>query len=370
MKQTNINSFRSIVLDDLEHIIFNTPAYGPETFAPTCRELNELKNFRFTKKYNLIYQNENMESGCDINQWFKKQSTDVIEKIVSTNKDKFFMIIDHGIFDHFTLRQHENCQTWPRKYFAPFLGHTHRGTKDSSVIERYRKHWFCCVMARNDVFRGKMFDWIIDQGLDKDNKISYLGVGQKAERSLKTIDLETIISKYKDKLPFNNFENGDIPDDNQGRIEKPMPLYDCLFNVVMETFATTQNAYHTEKALNAVLYGHIPLIIGGDGSMKKMQDMGIIIPDYIQWPIWDDIPIDQPNYNKLKIMQRQLSDFFKKHELDDISKDWYPYAVRNLERLSSIHKLCENEEQEICRWILKFTENINNKKYQYLYAKN
>jgi len=367
MKQTNINSFSHILLDDLEHVVFNTPAYGSETFIPTCREPIQLNNFRFTKKYNLIYQNESMESGCDINQWYKKQSTDLVEKILSTHKDKFFMIIDHGIFDHFALLQHKNGKTWSRKNFAPFLGHTDIGTRDSSVIEESRKHWFCSVMARNDVFRGKMFDWSIDQGLDKDNKISYLGVGQNADRSLKSIDSETIISKYRDRLPFNNFEKGNIPDDNQGRIEKPMPLYDCLFNVVMETFVATQNAYHTEKALNAVLYGHVPLIMGGNGSMKKMQDMGIIIPDYIQWSIWDDIPIDQPNYDKLDIMQRQLLNFFDKHNLDDIAKDWYPFAVRNLERLSSMHRMCESEEQEICRWILKFTENINNEKYQYLY---
>ena len=66
MKQTNINSFSHILLDDLEHVVFNTPAYGSETFIPTCREPIQLNNFRFTKKYNLIYQNESMESGCDI----------------------------------------------------------------------------------------------------------------------------------------------------------------------------------------------------------------------------------------------------------------------------------------------------------------
>ena len=370
IKLPDTNIFRDIVLDDLEHVIFNTPAYGSETFSPTCRDLDQLKNYKFTKKYNLIYQNESMESGCDINEFFKKQATDVLEKILTSHQDKFFMIIDHGIFDHYSLRQHPNCQTWPRKYFAPFLGRTHHGSRDTTVIEKIRKHWFCSVMARNDVFRGKMFDWVIDQGLHKQNKISYLGVGQEGSRSLKTIESQNIVTKHRNLIPFNNFEPEGPPDNNQGRIEKAMPLYDCLFNLVVETFSATQNAYHTEKALNAVLYGHIPIVIGGDGSMKKLQDMGIIIPDYIQWSIWDDIPIDQPNYSKLKILQRQILDFFSKHDLNEISKDWYPYAIRNFQKLLQLDQLCLNEEQEICRWILKSTHNISNKKYQYLYAPN
>lgn len=371
MTQIKVNSFRDIVLDDLQHVVFNTPAYNKNvTYSPTCMTLDELASFRFTKKYNLIYQNDTMVSGCDINQFFKKQATDVLEKIVTTHHDKLFMLIDHGIFDHYTLRQHPNCQTWPRKYFAPFLGRTHKGSRDPAVIEKTRKHWFCTVMARNDVFRGKMFDWTIDHGLDKHNKISYLGVGEEGSRSLQTIESQNVVTQHRNLIPFNNFEPEGPPDDNESRIEKAMPLYDCLFNLVIETFSTSENAYHTEKALNTILYGHIPIVVGGVGSMKKMQDMGIIIPDYIQWSIWDDIPIDQPNYSKLEIMQRQILDFFTKNDLNDISKDWYPYAIKNFEKFLQLDQMCFNEEQEMCRWILKSTHNINNKKYQYLYAPN
>ena len=77
-----------------------------------------------------------------------------------------------------------------------------------------------------------------------------------------------------------------------------------------------QTAWHDEKSLNAVLYGHIPLILSGPGSMKSLQDMGIIIPDYVQWSIWDDIPVDQLNYSKQSILQRQLLNLFNKHKLE------------------------------------------------------
>ena len=368
MKQIKTNIFSNIHFDDLEHIRFNIPAFGIAPFPGSLPDFKDLKNFKFTKKYNLLYQNENMESGCDLHH-HKKESTDLIEEVLSKNKDKVFMIIDHGMFNHLVLQQYKNCQIWPRKYFAPSHGRTHHGSRDVSIIEKQRKHWFCSVNGRHHFFREQMFDWVMDQGLEKNNKVSYLGVGAEGQRSINDIDPQLSISKYKDKLPFNNFEYGDIPESNQGRIEKPMPLYDCLFNIVIETFITGQCANNSEKSLNTILYGHIPVIIGGEGSMKRLQDMGMIIPDYIQWSVWDEIPIDQLNFSKLHIMQRQMLDLFSKNKLNDIAEDWYPYAVRNLKKFVNLHKECAVEEQEICRWILTTTHNLKNAKYQYLYDK-
>ena len=127
-----------------------------------------------------------------------------------------------------------------------------------------------------------------------------------------------------------------------------------------------QTAWHDEKSLNAVLYGHVPLILSGPGSMKSLQDMGIIIPDYVQWSIWDDIPVDQLNYSKQSILQRQLLNLFNKHKLEDISADWYPYAIRNFDKVKNLETYCVQEEKEICTWILTTTHNLSNRKYQYL----
>jgi len=377
MNPIKINSFTEIRLPDLEHIVFNIPAYGdPKVVMPTtCKVLQELKDFKFSKKYNLIYQNESLQHACDINQWYKKPSTDVMEQILVNNKDKFFMIIDHVIFDHYTLSQHRNCQIWSRKYFSPYLENTNKDDNLRSSIHQKRKHWFCSLMGRNDVFRGRMFDWIIDNGLEKDNKISYLGVSAPImyddknddnTRDLENIDLENIICKHKNLLPYNNFEKDGPPRTVEGRSKKLLPLHDSLFNVVMENFVTVPNAYHSEKTLNAILYGHIPLVVGGPGAMKKLNDMGIIVPDYIKWPIWDDVPIDQENYNKLDILQRQLLEFFSTNHIEEISLDWYPYAVKNLEKLKNLHKDCAYEEREICRWILIACGSINNKQYHHL----
>ncbi len=375
MKQIEINSFRDILLDDLEHIILNEYLHNDLNGdnVSTFYDPNNLRGYKFTKKYNLIYQNDDFNYHHDPK--FNRNSTNILKNIILQNHDKFFLVIDNGLFDYHTLMTLENCQVWPRKYFttAKCKKFINTGSTDDSVIEKTRNHWFCSILGRNDLFRSMMFDWIIDNGLDKNNKVSYLAYGQDGLRDLnnsnENLRSQNIISKYKNLLPFNNFENkNDIPTDNDGRLRKVMPLYDCLFNLVMETFAVEPNAYLTEKTGNAIRYGHIPIIIGGSGSMKKLQDMGMIVPDYIKWPIWDDLPIDQEQYSKLDIMHRQLYKFFEKNKLNDIAEDWYPYALRNFKKFKNIEGDCMEEEKEICRWILTSTHNLNNKKYQYLYA--
>jgi len=375
------NSFKNIILDDLEHIIVDSPVYSidsvydsdPAKNIKTFFHLNELLSYTFTKKYNLIYQNDSLTHGCDLTET-KKENTDVINKIIANNKDRFFMIIDASRFDHHSLTQHANCQVWPRKYFTGFYSWTNNGSRDKSVIQQNRQHWFCSILGRSDQYRSHMFNWFLDEGLEKQNKISYLAVRAETRNiELNNDQKENFVStggqsRYKDLIPFNNFESmEEIPVDNKGRIDKPMPLYDCLFNIIVETFATSQSAFHTEKSLNAILYGHIPIILGGTGSMKKLQDMGMIIPDYIQWSTWDDIPIDQTNFSKQDIIKRQLTALFSKHSINDIATDWYPYALRNFNKFNNLESECAEEEREICRWILIATHNVSNPKYQYLY---
>ena len=375
------NSFKNIILDDLEHIIFDYPAYGhdsvyssdPAKNIKTFSYLNDLLSYTFTKKYNMIYQNDSLTHGCDFTET-KKENTDVINKIIAENKDKVFMIIDTSKFDHFSLTQHANCQVWPRKYFAGFYSWTNSGSRDKSVIQQNRQHWFCSILGRSDLYRSYMFNWFLDEGLEKQNKISYLANGIDSRNiKLNNDQQENFITtegnpQYKHQIPFNNFESmEEIPVDNQGRINKAMPLYDCLFNIIVETYATNRSSFHTEKSLNAILYGHIPIIIGGTGSMKKLQDMGMIIPDYIQWSTWDDVPMNEVNFSKQDIIRRQLTALFTEHSINDIATDWYPYALRNFNKFNNMENECAKEEREICRWILITTHNVSNPKYQHLY---
>jgi len=375
MQQIDTNSFHNILLDNLEHIIFEMPPpdiFTKKPYTPTVNHLKELLTYNFKKEYNLIYQNDDFGHGCDFKDT-KKYNTDIISQVLTKNHDKTFMIINYGRFDTFALRQHKNCQVWDRKYFAPMSEWTHNGSRDESAIEKNRNHWFVSVLGRVDHNRSQVFNWIISNGLEKQNKVSYLCYGAYS-RNIKESDSQKYNyihnggkQEYQDLIPFNNFEGTDIPDDNIGRINKSMPLYDCLFNIVVETYATNNSAFHTEKSLNTILYGHVPVVIGGEGSMKKLQDMGMIIPDYIQWSIWDDIPINELNYDKTQIMQRQMTALFSKHKIKDIAEDWYPYALRNFENFKNIKTTCLEEEKEICRWILTTTQNLSNREYQKLY---
>lgn len=375
MKQIKINSFRDIVLDDLEHIILNEFPRNNELnghYTQTFNDPSELLDYDFKRKYNLIYQNDTMEEADDLR--FNRKSTDIMKSVFAKNNDKFFLIIDNGVFDYYTLSSLANCQVWPRKYFSTAkYKKNHQGSDDDAVLQKERSYWFCSILGRNDIFRSMMFDWIIDNELEKQNKVSYLAYSPTNLRDISNSDenheSQDIRSKHKNLIPFNNFEGKDeIPVSQPGRLRKVMPLYDCLFNLVMETDAVESYPYLTEKTGNTILYGHIPIVIGGSGSMKKLQDMGIIVPDYIKWPMWDDLPIDQSNYSKIDVMQRQLINFFEHNKINDIAEDWYPYAIRNFNKFINIENDCAEEEKEICRWILTCTHNLNNKNYQYLYV--
>ena len=177
------NSFMDIILDDMEHIIHNSPfcnGYGegyksnPKNNLSVYPDICDLLNHRFTKKYNLIYSNDSFTHGCDSKVPDKKDKTCVIEKILQSNKDKFFMIIDQYSFNHFTLRQYKNCQIWPRKYFSNFLGLCLTDQTSSEYIQKQRKHLFCSVLGRCNTFRTKMFNYFLDNGMEQDNKISYM----------------------------------------------------------------------------------------------------------------------------------------------------------------------------------------------------
>ena len=378
------NSFKNIVLDDLEHIIHNTPVnngYGksyedqPDKNIRVFPYIQELVNYTFTKKYNLIYQNESLTHDSEMKHHIREK-TAVIERVLTENTDKFFMIIDEYSFDHFTLKQHSNCQIWPKKYFAGPFGLCFKDTNIQSIKQK-RQHWFCSVLGRSDDFRTQMFNWFMDQGLERENKISYLASLSYTKKETVAEQQQNFIStegkaEYKHLIPFNNFENKEataniyLPQDGID-IRKPMPLYDCLFNIVVETFPTNGTNFYTEKSLNAILYGHIPVILGGPGIMKKLQDMGMIIPDYIQWSMWDELEVGQLNIDKFGIMQRQLLELFSKHTIEDIAADWHPYAVRNFNKFKDLEQSCAREEREICRWILTATHNVSNPKYQRLY---
>lgn len=376
---TRINTFTKIIIDELEHIVHDShnrslPNYLKKTNPVYITNFIQLENLTLTKKYNLIYSDSTFEIHHDP-QYSRQLRTDAILNLARKNPDKIFMVIDHDRINFHVLEQLKNCQVWKRKYFSDCYDKTARKLTTDNEILKERTHWFCASMGRADVFRTTMFHWFHDTGLIKYNKISYLSTPAISKSNpTRTIDPNVTRPLYmstggrlelQSLIPFNNFEK-EIPNMKE-RIDFSRPVFDCLFNIVMEGFLIEGNTDISEKSLDAIIHGNIPLIMSAPGTMKKFQDMGMIVPDYIKWHLWDDLPIDQPNYNKIDMIQRQLLQLFQKHKINDIAEDWYPYAIRNYKKFKDLESRCLDEEKEICRWILTTIHNLSNPKFQYLY---
>jgi len=141
----------------------------------------------------------------------------------------------------------------------------------------------------------------------------------------------------------------------------------CFANVVLETFQTADFCFLTEKSFKPLVQGLYPIILGAVGTMSRLATMGFHIPDYINWQLWDSIPRNELNFNFWGIIQEQLLELFQRHSLEDISKDWYPYAVKNRERIIKLEELNCIEEKAICRWLLCGCHALSNRQYQHLY---
>jgi len=386
------NSFRNIILPDLQHVMYQSynmqdpgnKKYkaNKESNVDSIEDIHNLINYNFTKKYNLIYPNESFSHHFDPSA-DKDIKIEIYKKIAVRYPDLNFMIIENDSIEVYNFKELKNIQIWPRKYFtcqAFGLSHINSEIENLDYIQKQRTQWFCSILGSANYFRSELFHWFIDKNLNKNNKISYICTNgtpkldpdehraltadkiEEQENYLKNNGLE----KYKTLIPFNNFEKEILPNFFD-RLTQRMPIYDCLFNIVLETFATNFTIFFTEKTWKSIFYGHWPLIISNPGSMKNLSSMGFLIPDYIKWPMWDDIPIDQINYRKLDIIKEQLSTLFSTQDIKDIANDWYPYAIKNFKLLQKMKNNNAEEEKEICRWILSSCNALSNKKYQYLY---
>ena len=80
------NRFRDIKLSNLEHIVFGSPVSQDtaDYIVPTLKEIDGFKNYKITKEYNLIYQNDSLTHGCDYSD-SKSYNTNILMKIISEN---------------------------------------------------------------------------------------------------------------------------------------------------------------------------------------------------------------------------------------------------------------------------------------------
>lgn len=370
-----MNSFLSIELEDLDKIsIGDVMPQGfigrvmPQGFqigtnlSNKLSEFSELIEYKFVKKYNLIYRTRDINVDCDP---FSSKGWQILSLIADKNPDKMFFIIDDLSVFKIDYKKIKNVQIWPRQFqfTQQYL------LKDLDPIQQKKLHWMSCILGRAEIFRTLFFNNLLDMGFEKNNMLSYgcysIEDREYNENSGKKNYMDTGgKEEYCHLIPFNNFKN------NIEYNYRPFLIKEiggCFANIVIETFITDSPIFLTEKTFKPLVQGSYPIIIGSIGSMARLTTMGFHIPDYINWQLWDSIPRDKDTFNFWGIIQKQLLELFQKYSLEDISKDWYPYAVKNRERMIKLDELNRIEEKAICHWLLSGCHALSNPKYQYLY---
>lgn len=377
-----MNSFLNIEIPDLE--IVN---YGPAVPQPpiessvsdynnyqhifknttTLLTFSDVLKHSFKKKYVLLWH-INYKNYCgDPEPLPRDEYNNILKKISRENPDSKFFVIDE--IDIFTIDQKEysNIQVWKRK----FQFNLQLLLDDRSEINLHRKHWFVSILGRAEIFRTDFFNWIFEKQLQEHNLVSY-GCYDSANRTNSTVEmcrqnyLDTGgLEKRQSMIPFNNF--GSVPDRLENRLDIDHSSDTALINVVFETFANKEHIFFTEKTYKCLLQGHYPLIVGGMGSMSKLCSLGFEIPDYINWHLWDHLPMDEANYGKLDLIKKQLNTLFAKYKIEDIALNYYEIAIKNQKRLVNFEELNRQEEKQICRWLLTGCEQLSNPSYQHLH---
>ncbi len=344
---------------DLEHF-----AFGPICMGSWQGRQTELLDFceilkkPITKKFNVIYPKNSSTCHTDVPSAYEKINECVLG-LLSKNQDKKFIIIDYENFDSARFKHFKNFHVWSRKF------HVMPNILDELPVEplftNARKKWMSCLMARANIFRTELFNWIIDNKLDRDNNVSYLCVDDSNERILHA---ENCVQRYKDtfikennyndyssKIPFNNFESKPPANNFLRYKEIPTPCVESLISVIPETFNALTRPTFTEKTFKALIAGQYPVILGGPGSMSKLAAMGFRIPNYIEWSVWDDLCFMDQRVGKLKIIKQQLLDLMNKQNLCEISNDFFADSLYNYKRLHKIKILNVEEQKQICAWI-------------------
>ena len=354
---------------DLEHFAFGPICMGIWQGRQTqSLDFFDLLEKPIVKKFNLIYPKNSSKCHTDVPSDYEKIS-EGIHKLLSKNQDKQFIFIDYENFDPKRFKRYENFHVWSRKF------HVMPDILDALPIEplfnNTRKKWISCLMARANIFRTELFNWIIDNNIDRDNNVSYLCVDDSTER---IIDSESCRQRYNEtfikennhnnyslKIPFNNFEHAP-PEKNSLRYKATPPqCFDSLVSVIPETFNALSRPTFTEKTFKALIAGQYPVVLGGPGSMAKLAGMGFRIPNYVEWSVWDDLCFMDQRVGKLKIIKQQLLDLIKKQNLNEISNDFYDDALYNYKRLHEIKILDVEEQKKICVWIQRIIKDKLNK---------
>lgn len=288
-----------------------------------------------------------------------------IKTIANKNKDKNFLIIlDQG--EHYFGDTPNNLFVFNRKFHS---GHYNFHNSYPPTLIEQKKQWLFCPMGRASVIRTYIFDLLVSKNLHKDNSVSYLCTNFPERKPDRDEYFKTGGVKNAHMLPYNNFENEILSNDQRHNSWNWSAHNNCLFGITVLNGATENVAWYDQRVYNVLAGGLVPVIISGTMGMGQLENMGFVVPDYINWRLCDLWPVDRYNtgLDKMELLIDGVHNFIGQNRLEDISKDWYPYAVKNqTHMINTMKQQALLEEQHICKWICTITKNLANPKYQQL----
>jgi len=271
---------------------------------------------------------------------------------------QFLLILDQGEVQPWDQSQLPgNLQVFKRRFtWARYNFHGAPPPREPVTPRR----WIYCPMGRADWIRTRWFDLLVQHHLLPHNRVSYLCTNFPAREPDPEQYTATGGTGNKHLLPHNTIEDTVL--DNVSRHQPNWnAIRDCVFGVSVETGSTSAEAWYNERIYNILAAGVIPVVLAGSGALGQLENLGFRIPDYINWRLWDQWPVDQwgTGVDKMKQTAQALEKFCDSHSIQDIVEDWRPHSQHNQRHWQRLVQQQDLEDQQVLEWVLTVTHNLN-----------
>ena len=286
---------------------------------------------------------------------------------------QYIMVADQG--EHTPMAQEHlptNFHVFNRRFHMGLYNHYGHPPPPVGTPSR----WLFCPMGRASLERTRFFDLLHREDLIRGNNVSYLCTDFPERRPSPDLYRATtghVAGQDLDLahlIPFNNFEPHILS--NEARHTPNWPAHqECLFGVSMETGAVQESAWYTERAYNIVSAGLVPVIVAGYGALTQLEGLGFRIPDYLNWRLWDNWPVDQwgESVDLMGRITQELKALTERHSLQDLARDWRPHAEHNQRHWRTLEAQFHREDRIIAEWVMTLTHRLSRPELQHLRPK-
>jgi len=278
---------------------------------------------------------------------------------------EWLLVVDQGEHDTHAARQApDNLHIFPRRFHMALYNWYGDPPREPGHTP---SKWLFCPMGRADHIRTRWFDLLHEHDLVRGNNVSYLCTNYPQREPDPRRYAGSGGEGHQHLVPFNNFEPQNLPNDQRMRANWAAH-HECLFGVSVETGSTEPQAWYTERAYNMIGSGQVPVIIAGMGGMSQLESLGFRVPDYINWRLYDQWPVDRwgEGLDKMGHIAADLRQFTQRHRIRDIARDWRPHAEHNRSHWNTLRAQFDREDRTVATWVMTLTHNLSTRRYQHL----